>query len=133
MRPLVEPGGDWGEYSRVDRAKASTAPCVLLSGKDPVLEFQFWWTDDKPDLLHLADTGPVAGIRDPRPVDLAEDAVVGPDGAIVSTSCANGRTEYFTLSLQLPRVRLMDPGHREDIERFMREYFPATVKTLDCR
>ncbi|MGW0602378.1 hypothetical protein [Streptomyces sp. NPDC002640] len=133
VEPLVADGGDWNEFNRVDRKRSVTAPCVLLSGRDPVLEFRFSWTKDKPDLLYLAGTGTVSGVRDPQPVDLAEDAVVGADGAIVTASCEKRDTDYFTLGLQLPRVEVRDPGHREDIERFMREYFPATVKTLDCR
>jgi hypothetical protein len=132
VRPLVGSGAQWDEYDRVERQKALSAPCVLLSGDEPVLDFHFWWTDDKPDLMELASSGMVAGVRDPRAVDLAEDAVVGADGAIVTTTCETDRTKYFTISLQLPQVQLLDPGHRADIERFMRAYFPATVKTLDC-
>lgn len=133
VQPLVADGGDWNEFNRVDRRRSVTAPCVLLSGPDPVLDFRFSWTKDKPDLMYLAGTGSVSGVRDPLPVELAEDAVVGADGAIVTTSCDKGDTDYFTLGLQLPRVALTDRGHREDIERFMRQYFPATVRTLDCR
>lgn len=109
-----------------------SAPCVLLSGKERVLEFRFWWTEDKPDLMYLARSGSVAGINYPQRIDLAEDSMTGIDGALSTTACKTEKGEYFTLTLQLPQIQLTDSSHRKDIETFMRAYFPATVKTLNC-
>ncbi|MFI1534398.1 hypothetical protein [Streptomyces anandii] len=57
---------------------------------------------------------------------------MGTNGAVSTTSCETSGGEYFTLTLQLPQIKLTDGTHRKDIERFMRAYFPATVKTLGC-
>ncbi len=132
-RALVKPGGDWSEYDRVDRAEAVTAPCVLLSDKKPILDMSFWWTDGKPDLMYLARPESVSRVNQPRSVDFADGAVVGTDGALATTPCKTKGGDYFTLTLQLPQVALLDSSHRKDIEKFMRAYFPAVVKTLGCR
>ncbi|MEU4984195.1 hypothetical protein [Streptomyces sp. NPDC021969] len=129
---LVDSDGEWDEYNRVDRGAAISAPCVLLSDNERVLEFRFWWTEDKPDLMYLARSGSVAGINDPQRINAAEDSVIGIDGALSTTSCKTKKGEYFTLTLQIPQIQLTDNSHRKDIETFMRAYFPATVKTLEC-
>ncbi|MFG2607373.1 hypothetical protein ACGFT2_28090 [Streptomyces sp. NPDC048514] len=121
------------EFTRVDRDESVSAPCVLLSGPDPSLEFQFSWDEFATDLMAQATgNGTVSRVNQPRRSDLAAKAVVGTDGAIATTRCKTKRGKYFTLTLQLPQVKLMDQSHRKDIEKFMRAYFPATVRTLGC-
>jgi hypothetical protein len=132
-RPLVKTADDFHEFTRVDRIEAVTAPCVLISGRDPALEFRFSWDETRADLFYLAtDTGAVSRISDPRRIRSPYDVVVGTDGAISATPCKTTGGNYFTLTLQLPQVRQQDRTHRKDIERFMRAYFPATLKTLGC-
>ncbi|WOX11847.1 hypothetical protein [Streptomyces sp. N50] len=133
-RPLLTSTEDFSEFTRVDRSEAITAPCVLLSGRDPVLDFRFSWDDRASDLMYLAkDTGSISGIREPREIDFTYKTIVGTDGAISTTPCKTKGGDYFTLTLQVPQISLMDQTHRKDIERFMRAYFPATLKTLGCK
>ncbi|WP_043676803.1 hypothetical protein [Streptomyces xylophagus] len=133
-RPLMTSTDDLHEFTRVDRSEEITAPCVLLSGRDPVLEFSFSWDNTARDLMYLAtDTGSTSGIRQPRGIDFTYKTIVGTDGAISIAPCKTKRGNYFTLTLQAPQMPLTDQTHRKDIERFMRAYFPATLKTLGCR
>ncbi|MDI1456115.1 hypothetical protein ACWDU8_04390 [Streptomyces sp. NPDC003388] len=121
------------EVNRVDRSHPTFAPCVLLSGHDPVLELQFSWDASPPDLMYLAQgAGSISHISQPRPIDFARAAVIGTDGAIAQAACKTQGGNYFTLTLQLPQVKLADQSHRADIENFMRAYFPATLATLGC-
>lgn len=83
--------------------------------------------------MYLAtSSGSVSHVSQPRSIDFAQHAIVGTDGAISITPCKTKGGNYFTLTLQLPQVELTDQTHRKDIEKFMRAYFPATLKTLDC-
>ncbi|MGV9402242.1 hypothetical protein [Streptomyces sp. NPDC003667] len=125
---------DLHEFNRVDRTQAITAPCVLVSKRDPVLEFRFSWDDRATDLMYLAtDTGAVSNLTAPRYVkSFPAQTLVGTDGAISQAACKTRGGNYFTLTLQLPQVKLADQSHRADIENFMRAYFPATLATLGC-
>lgn len=80
-----------------------------------------------------ADTGSISGIREPREIDFTYKTIVGTDGAISIAPCKTNGGKYFTLTLQVPQIGLMDQTHRKDIEKFMRAYFPATLKTLGCK
>ncbi|MDG9716965.1 hypothetical protein [Streptomyces sp. DH24] len=132
-RPLITSTDDLDEYSRVDRQEAISAPCALLSGGDPVLEFHFSWTPDAPGFAERDQFDPVFNdVAEWKVADLGEESVVGNNGAIVSTPCKTTRGEHFTLKLHMPRVKITDRSHRQDIIAFMRDYFPATVKTLHC-
>ena len=133
-RPLVKTGEDFHEFTRVERSTAITAPCALLEGSDPVLEFRFSWEETEADLMYLAlDAGTVSRITEPRTINFTYKTIVGTDGAISTTPCKTKGGDYFTLTLQVPQIGLMDQTHRKDIERFMRAYFPATLKTLGCK
>lgn len=131
---LVKSTDGLHEFNRVERAEEITAPCVLLSGHDPVLEFQFSWDESATDLMYLATgSGSVSHVNQPRSIDFALKTIVGTDGAISIAQCRTRHGNYFTLTLQLPQIKLTDQTHRKDIEKFMRAYFPATVKTLGCK
>ncbi|WP_416960127.1 hypothetical protein [Streptomyces sp. Agncl-13] len=133
-RPFVKAADDFHEFNRVERSKAITAPCVLLEGSDPVLELRFAWDDSETDLMYLAlDPGTISRITEPRSIDFTYKTIVGTDGAISTTPCKTEGGDYFTLVVQLPQISLMDHTHRKDIEKFMRAYFPATLKTLGCK
>ncbi|MFG2356623.1 hypothetical protein [Streptomyces sp. NPDC048521] len=124
---------DLHEFTRVDRDEAITAPCVLLSGRQPVLEFQFSWDETATDLMYLATgNGTVSRVNQPRKADFGMKAIAGTDGAIATTRCRTKGGNYFTLTLQLPRIKPTDQSHRKDIEAFMRAYFPATLRTMGC-
>ncbi|MFJ9814018.1 hypothetical protein ACIRU3_01860 [Streptomyces sp. NPDC101151] len=132
-RMLVKSTDDLHEFDRVDRAEAVTGPCVLLSRHDPVLEFRFSWDKSATDLMYLATgSGSTSQIAQPRSVHSASKSVIGADGAISQAPCKTKDGNYFTLTLQLPQIKLTDQTHRSDIEKFMRAYFPATLKTLGC-
>lgn len=133
-RPLVSSIDDWHEWNRVDRSTAITAPCLILSGDDIALRLRFSWDQNATDLMYLAkDTGKISGVAEPRTVESAYKTIVGTDGAISTTPCKTKGGDYFTLTLQVPQIGLMDHTHRKDIEKFMRAYFPATLKTLGCK
>ena len=98
-----------------------------------MLRLRFSWDESVPDLMYVAtNTGSVSGVTAPRRTNSPNDTVVGTDGAISTAPCKTKGGNYFTLTLQLPQVRQLDRTHRKDIERFMRAYFPATLKTLGC-
>ncbi|MEU1708258.1 hypothetical protein ABZ478_23265 [Streptomyces sp. NPDC005706] len=98
------------------------------------MRFRFSWDADEADLMYLAkDTGKVSGVNAPRYLNGAPyKTLVGTDGAISQAVCKTKAGGYFTLTFQLPQVKLTDQSHRNDIEKFMRAYFPATVKALGC-
>ncbi|MER6038695.1 MULTISPECIES: hypothetical protein [unclassified Streptomyces] len=132
-RPLLTATEGLHEINRVDRSDPVFAPCVVLAGHDPVMELHFSWDGKMPDLTYLAQgAGSISHISEPREIELADAAVIGTDGAISSARCKTKGGSYFTLTLQLPKMKLTDQSHRTDIEKFMRAYFPATVKTLGC-
>ncbi|MGW0931967.1 hypothetical protein [Streptomyces sp. NPDC002644] len=126
---------DLYEHSRVERGQAVSAPCVLHAGEEEALVLFFYWTDTAPKVTEPDyDTSGFQVVRNTEAVSgLGDAAIVGDNGAVVTTPCRVGDKEHFTLKLFLPQVGPADAGHREDIERFMWEYFPATVRTLDCR
>ncbi len=99
-----------------------------------MLEFRFSWDTRATDLMYLAtDPGAVSNVTAPRYVEnFPAKMLVGVDGAISQTACVTKGGRYFTLTLQLPQVQMARKSRRDDIEKFMRAYFPATVKTLDC-
>ncbi|WP_427922007.1 hypothetical protein [Streptomyces sp. cg40] len=132
-RPLLISADGWHEWNRVDRSKAITAPCLILSGDDIALRLRFSWDPNAADLMYLAkDTGEISGVAEPRNIASVYKTIVGTDGAISTTACQTNGGKYFTLTLQVPRIRLTDHTHRKEIEKFMRAYFPATLKTLGC-
>ncbi|MFI2374980.1 hypothetical protein ACH5AO_07925 [Streptomyces sp. NPDC018964] len=132
--PLVESAEDLHEYSRVDRSEAISAPCTLFSGDDREMEFNFYWTSDAPGLAQRSEFDPVLkDVSQGRKANIGEEAVIGRNGAIVSASCITDRGRYFTLKLHLPQASILDEANRAKVEKFMRAYFPATVKTLNCR
>ncbi|MEU6534964.1 hypothetical protein [Streptomyces sp. NPDC047000] len=132
-RHLVSSDAGFREYDRVDRSSAISAPCLLIAENDAVLRFRFSWDEVPMNLMYLATgTGSVSGVTDPRSIDFVYKTVLGTDGAISTAPCKTKGGNYFTLTLQLPQVRQQDYTHRKDIERFMRAYFPATLKTLGC-
>ncbi|MFF5026810.1 hypothetical protein ACFY2J_21710 [Streptomyces collinus] len=132
-RLLVKSTDDLHEYNRVDRTETITGPCVLLAGHDPVLEFRFSWDHSATDLMYLATgSGSTSQITNPRISEATAKTLIGTDGAISQAPCRTKGGNYFTLTLQLPKIKPGDRAHRGDIERFMRAYFPATLRTLGC-
>ncbi|MGW0930899.1 hypothetical protein [Streptomyces sp. NPDC002644] len=97
--------------------------------------FQLWFSagGGKPDLMALARNGPTIGLFEPRPVrGIGDQAVLANNGAIASKSCRDpGGADNFTLALKMAEGP-MKPGRERDVERFIRAYMPATVKSLNC-
>ncbi|MGX1132511.1 hypothetical protein RKD49_004701 [Streptomyces glaucescens] len=133
IRPLLPSTEDLTESSRVDRQEAISAPCTLLSSGQPVMELRFYWSMDAPNMADRSRYDSFfRHVAEWRPIKLGNEAIVGTNGSIVSAPCESGRNKYFTLKMHLPEASITDYGRRKDIEKFMRAYFPATVKTLSC-
>ncbi|QKW28933.1 hypothetical protein HUT11_24590 [Streptomyces seoulensis] len=134
VRPLLVSTSDLHEYNRVEPRQEESAPCVLLSGRDTALAFNFYRTRDAPDASQLVSGGgSLLDIAELRSVDARHGTAVGNNGAVSTSVCEAEKTDHLTLTLQLPRIARTDRSHRGDIEKFMRAYFPATLKTLGCR
>ncbi|MFF3632740.1 hypothetical protein [Streptomyces sp. NPDC002250] len=117
----------------MSRSEATSAPCTLMSGDDPAIKLHFWWVDGQVDLKYMTErTGGVSRVANARKIDFAYDTLVGNDGAVAATQCTSKAGDHFALTVQFPGINLTDQSHRTDIEKFMRAYFPATVKTLGC-
>ncbi|MGW4344328.1 hypothetical protein ACWEL8_04390 [Streptomyces sp. NPDC004690] len=133
VRPLLGSADDLHEYNRVEPGREESAPCALLSRRDTVLALHFYRTQNAPDIARLVTSGgSLLDIAALRSADMRHGTAVGNNGAVATSVCAAHETDHFTLTLQLPRLDPADPTHRQDIEKFMRAYFPATLETLDC-
>ncbi|MFB9461657.1 hypothetical protein [Streptomyces cinereospinus] len=133
LRPVLTAMEDLQESSRVDRTAAVSAPCTLYSAGDRILELHFYWSTAAPHFAERSEFDPVfEDLPGWRAVSIGEEGIVGNTGAMVSGPCVVGRNTHFILKLSLPEVNIMDESRRQDIEKFMRAYFPATVATLSC-
>jgi hypothetical protein len=131
--PLLGSGvvSEWTSASF--REPASSSWCVVHVDRKEVLQLWFSAGGGKPDLGKLAMNGPTIGLFDPHPVEgIGEQAVVANNGAMASTPCRDsGGADSFLLAVKLTKSP-MKPGRERDVERFMRAYMPATVKSLNC-
>ncbi|MFI8949187.1 hypothetical protein ACIGO6_22045 [Streptomyces sp. NPDC053750] len=135
LEPLIPAEGDITERSDVDRQNPSSSSwCSLHVDGKAALDVRFAWHSDLVDPLEIANSvQSVSQLQMPERVTENPDMVLGNDGAIATTSCHTKGGAYFTLSVLLKQGNPTDAGHRRDIDKFMRAYFPATVKTLHCR
>ncbi|MET9774216.1 hypothetical protein ABZ023_08060 [Streptomyces sp. NPDC006367] len=134
LEPLIPAEGAITERNDVDRSDPSPSSwCSLNVGGKEAVDVRFAWHSDLVDPLEIANSlNSISQLQMPERVNKAPDMVVGNDGAIATTTCRSKRGAYFTLSVLLKAGNPTDTGHRRDIEKFMRAYFPATVKTLKC-
>jgi hypothetical protein len=134
LRSVLTSTGDLTEYNRLDPSEEISAPCTLLSGGERILELHFYYSTASPGFAGRSKYDSVfRDISQWKSVSIADEAIVGNNGAIVSGPCIIGRNTELIIEMRMPEVNIMDESHRKDIEKFMRAYFPATVKTLDCR
>ncbi|MFF9621703.1 hypothetical protein [Streptomyces griseosporeus] len=131
-RPLLTSNEDLHESNKVDRAEATSGPCTVLSKEDAVLEFHFYWAADAPNLELMARNKEPLGVTEVRNGAVIKGMLIGDNGAIATSPCRTQTGEHFTLALQVSQLRVADRSLRKSIENFMRSYFPATLKTLDC-
>jgi hypothetical protein len=113
-----EPGSSW---------------CIVSVNGKKALSLWFARGGEASDLMGLAENSPVVGLTSPHAVrGIGQEAAVGRDGALVTTPClhADG-TSHLTLGLRLSHGSTVENRER-DVERFMRAYMPATVKSLNC-
>ncbi|MET8577531.1 hypothetical protein [Streptomyces sp. NPDC005012] len=132
--PLLGGGGSVREWKSAGfREPASAAWCLISVDDKEVVQLWFSAGGGKPDLMKLARSGPTIGLFEPHPVKgIGDDAVLANDGAISIASCRDtGGAESFLLALKMADGP-MKPGRERDVERFMRAYMPATVKSLNC-
>ncbi|MFG3112574.1 hypothetical protein [Streptomyces tendae] len=134
LEPLIPPTGDITERSDVDRKNpAPSSWCNLKVDNRTALDLKFAWHRDPVNPLEIANSvQSVSRLEMPEHATADFSMVVGNDGAIATGPCRTQGGAYFTLSVLLKDSNTTDTGYRRDIETFMRAYFPATVKTLQC-
>jgi hypothetical protein len=135
LAPLLGDGDAVREWTSASfREPASTAWCVVYVDRKEVLQLYFSSGGGQPDLMALARSGPAFGLFDPRPVHgIGERAVLANDGAIAVAPCRDaGGADSFLLALKMTNSPVT-PHRERHVERFMRAYMPATVKSLHCR
>jgi hypothetical protein len=118
------------------REEGETSWCVVFVGDDDALHLKFASHGGPMNPMQAASPdNSVTGLQNARPlprVPLADKAVGADDGAIATTRCKDtSGADHFTLALKVTRGK-SDAERRVAIERFMRAYMPATVKTLHC-
>jgi hypothetical protein len=134
LESLIPAEGDITERNDVDRNNPIPSSwCSLNVGGKEVIGLRFAWHSDLVDPLEIANSlDSVSQLQMPERVNEEPDMVVGNDGSIATAPCRTKGGAYFTLSVLLKESNPTDTGHRRDIEKFMRAYFPATVATLKC-
>ncbi|MEU3557082.1 hypothetical protein [Streptomyces fragilis] len=115
------------------REPGSDAWCAVYVDRRKVAQLWFSSGGGSPDLMALARSGPTFGLFDPRPVHgIGERAVLANDGAIAVAPCRDsGGADNFLLALKMTDSPVT-PRREHHVERFMRAYMPATVKSLHC-
>ncbi len=98
------------------------------------MQLRFAWHTDRIDPLKVAGSpSSVSHLENPERTDVPQgSAAVGNTGVIATAPCRTTAGAYFTLSVLLEEANSASDAHREDLEGFMRSYFPATVETLNC-
>ncbi|MFE1879883.1 hypothetical protein [Streptomyces diastatochromogenes] len=131
---LLQAGGKVTEHNRVDRRKPQPSSwCQVLVDGESALAMRFAWHPDAVDPYKVAQSGDsVSNMAAPARLEGDYKAAVGNNGAIFTVQCRTDIGSYFTLTLLLQKGNPVDRAHRKDIEKFMRAYFPATLKTLGC-
>ncbi|MFJ9198461.1 hypothetical protein [Streptomyces flaveolus] len=135
LKPLIPAEGEITERNDVDRRDPQPASwCSLNVNGKTALDLRFAWHDDEVDPVKVAGSvKSVSYLELPERATTYPRTAVGNNGAIATAPCRTKGGAYFTLSVLLKGTNLTDTGYRNDIEKFMRAYFPATVKTLHCR
>ncbi|MBT3154726.1 hypothetical protein HTV45_28285 [Streptomyces sp. CHD11] len=135
LEPLLPAEGDVSERNDVERGEPQpSSPCRVYVGDEVALRLRFAWHSDPVDPLQVAGSvDSVSNLSMPERVDLPEETVIGYDGAISTTLCETEGGSRFTLSVLLEGANSTRDTYRAPLEDFMRAYFPATVKTLNCR
>ncbi|MFD4634861.1 hypothetical protein ACFVYR_10795 [Streptomyces sp. NPDC058284] len=133
VRPLLKDSGKFSEFSRLDNARARTAPCDLMIDDQPVMSFRFAWSPTSVDIMKYATSdSSVSSLREPRQTGGEYQTVIGDDGAISTAACRKSDASYFTLTLLLPRSSKYDSGPRADIKKFMGVYMKEAMKGFKC-
>ncbi|MFF0025838.1 MULTISPECIES: hypothetical protein [unclassified Streptomyces] len=119
------------------REPGASSSCVVYVGDERALHLKFASHGGPMSPMKAASPdNSVTGLQNARPlprIPLADKAVGADDGAIATTRCKDGSgADHFTLALKVTRGEF-DAERRVAIERFMRAYMPATVKTLHCQ
>jgi hypothetical protein len=130
-KPLLQPLGKVSEWTSSGfRQAGGWSWCVVFVGKDDAMHLRFAHHGGPMNPMEAASPdNSVTGLQNPRRIHLADDAVIGDDGAIATIRCKDkAGADHFTLAVRVTR----GVQRRGDIEEFMRAYMPATVKTLHC-
>ncbi|MEV7686507.1 hypothetical protein [Streptomyces bungoensis] len=133
-RLILRPDGKVTEHNGVDRRRPRPSSwCQVIVDGRSALSFRFAWHPDAVDPYEIAQShDSVSSIEQPTRLNAAYQAAVGNNGAVATTDCETDVGDYFTLTVLLEGTNPVDRSRRKDMERFLRAYFPATVKTLNC-
>ncbi|MFD7709246.1 hypothetical protein [Streptomyces sp. NPDC059786] len=132
--PLLQPIGTVSEWTSVGfRTAGESSWCVVFVNGNDAVHVNFASHSGAMDPMSAASPDdPVTGLQNPRPIRLSDSAVIGDDGAIATTHCKDkAGADHFTLALKVTRGEV-SARRTVAIERFMRAYMPATVRTLGC-
>ncbi|WP_460106933.1 hypothetical protein [Streptomyces sp. YKOK-J1] len=132
--PLLRPGGRVTERNEVDHKNPQPSSwCQIFVNGKGVLSLRFAWHPDAVDPSRIAQSSDsVSSLGQPARLKTSYETAAGNNGAVSTAPCKTRIGSYFTLSVLLDSSNPVDRSHRADIEKFMRAYFPATVKTLGC-
>ncbi|MFF7974451.1 hypothetical protein [Streptomyces sp. NPDC007905] len=122
------------ERNKVDHLKPQPSSwCEVLTNGESALSMRFAWHPDAVDPYEVAQAGnSVSSIAEPVRLNATYETTVGNNGAISTARCETSIGSCFTLTVLLEKANPVDRSYRNDIEKFMRAYFPATVGTLGC-
>ncbi|MFJ5271351.1 hypothetical protein [Streptomyces sp. NPDC088358] len=132
--PLLGAGGKITEQNRVDRKKPEPSSwCEVRVDGRVALSMRFAWHPDAVDPLKVAESSDsVSNIGEPARLVSRYEIALGNNGAISTVQCRTDVGSYFTLTLLLEKANPTSRNHRESIEKFIRTYFPVTVKGVSC-
>ncbi|MEU6661011.1 hypothetical protein [Streptomyces sp. NPDC046821] len=131
--PLLKSTGELSEWHAAGWGEKGRSVCIISVDKTEALRLRFdWHTDTIDPMKYSSPNNSVTGLWEPRRMPhLADSATIGDDGSMATTRCKGRGKWHFTLALKVTRDRKIVHQPRE-IERFMRTYMPATMKTVGC-
>ncbi|WP_393097707.1 hypothetical protein [Streptomyces sp. LN325] len=131
---LLGTGGKITEENRVDRNKPEPSSwCEVRVDGRVDLSMRFAWHPDEVDPLKVAESSDsVSNIGEPARLESRYKMALGNNGAISTAECRTDIGSYFTLTLLLEEANPTTRDHRAAIEKFIRAYFPDTVKDVSC-
>ncbi|WP_330279859.1 hypothetical protein OHO83_27630 [Streptomyces sp. NBC_00569] len=131
--PLLKPAGELSEWHTTGWGEKGRSVCIVSVDRSEALRLRVSWHTDSIDPMKYSSLDNSAtGLWEPRRIHhLAESATLGDNGSIATTRCKGKGKWNFTLALKVTRDRKI-VHQRKAIDKFMRAYMPATMKTVGC-